>query len=380
MSTGNPQRILVPVGESVTLRQTVAYIVRKLSEETASDETPTVAFVFPASWQNRDLNAEAAEDAEEQLERVRTWVYEDLDVDEGEELPIQLHTDVIGTDEFLFSPSDYADTILEYARKHGYKHIVLDPDFKPGTRAPLLSPLVAELELAEDITFEEAPVERSIRGRRLLGRSSGIKGFLTVFGLTFLFYQIIGGFAGTFDYITGAVSAAITAAVFSGIVFDRGVNPVRALRMTARWLVYIPYLFWEIAKANLEVVYIVLHPSMPIDPSMERFRPAVPPGLPVTTLANSITLTPGTVTVDVYDREFYVHSLTRSSRESLLDGGLERAVRFVFFGRNAMAIASPRERAGAEKERQNADSAEEGKANEEAAENTATTESDGDDS
>lgn len=347
MSASSGHRILVPVGDSVTVRNTVAYAVREAVGEADVDsgaQTRELHFVFPVAWQNRDLNAEEADEAEEFLERVRAWVREDLDLAEDVDPPITVETAVIGADEYLFSPRDYARTILTYAHEHELGHIVLDPEYKPGARAPLLAPLGAELDLAEDVTYEEAPVDRAVTGRRLLGRTADIGAVATVFGLCFLFYQVIGGFAGTFDYVTGAISAGIAAAVFSGITFDQGIRPGRAFRASARWLVYLPYLFWEIARANLQVAYVVLHPSMPIDPSMEEFRPAVPIGLPVTTLANSITLTPGTVTVEVRNRKFYVHALTQSSRDGLYAGGLERAVRFVFFGRDAARIPSPRER------------------------------------
>ena len=345
MSKASAQRILVPVGDSVTVRNTVAYVVREAAEAaTEGEEKPTVHFVFPVSWQRRDLNAEEADEAEELLDRVRAWVDEDLDEAEDEELPVTVETSVIGEDEYLFSPRDYADTILRYARAHDLTHVILDPEYKPGASAPLLTPLTAELDLAEGISYEEAPVERPVRGRRLLRRGVDLRAFAAVLGLTFLFYQALGGFAGTFDYVTGAISAALVAAVLSGIALSERFRPGRALRTTAQWVVYVPYLFWEIAKANLQVAYLVLHPSLPIDPSMERFRPAVPVGLPVTTLANSITLTPGTVTVEVRDREFHVHALTQESRDGLYSGGLERAVRFVFFGREAARIPSPRER------------------------------------
>jgi multicomponent Na+:H+ antiporter subunit E len=380
MSVASARRILVPVGDSVTVRNTVAYVVREFGETGESDADGEAGpegkpeagagvgtgaagerelhFVFPVAWQNRDLNAEEAGEAEDLLDRVRAWVREDLDLGEDEEFPVEVRTTVIGADEYLFSPRDYAETILEYAREGGVEHIVLDPEFKPGGRAPLLAPLEAELDLAGDITHETAPVERPVRGRRLLGRTADAGAVATVFGTCFLFYQVLGGFAGTFDYVTGAVSAAITAAVFSGITFDRGIRPAGALRTTARWLVYVPYLFWEIAKANLQVAYIVLHPSLPIDPSMEEFSPAVPLGLPVTSLANSITLTPGTVTVEVRERHFYVHALTQSARDGIYDGGLERAIRFVFFGRDAARIPGPRERGQTEDHRPEDPSAE----------------------
>jgi len=371
MSTASARRVLVPVGDSVTMRNTVAYVVREAVTDAADPDAddgagagtatgegararerspvdsasdPVVHFVYPASWQAGRPSEDARERADDLLERVRAWVAEDLDVPEDEDISVSVTTTVIGDDEYLFSPRDYADVLLEYAREHDLDHVVLDPEYKPGSRAPLLSPLATELDLAEDITYEEAPVERAVRGRRLLGRSVDLGTFLTVFGLSFLFYQVLGGFAGTFDFVTGAVSAGIVAVVLSGITFDREVRFGRAARTVGRWVVYVPYLFWEVAKANIGVAYVVLHPSMPIDPSMERFRPAVPLGLPVTSLANSITLTPGTVTVDIRQRDFYVHALTQSSRDGLYGGGLERAIRFVFFGRDAARIPSPEER------------------------------------
>jgi len=348
MSSAAGRRILVPVGESVTLRNTVAYAVRAAEAAAESGGESTVHFVYPSSWRSRYTDADATEEAEALLERVRTWVREDLEPDDGDRAhdgeSVSVHTEVIAAEEYLFSPRDYADVLLAYAEENGLDHIVLDPEYQPDAGAPLLTPLEAELDLADGITWEEAPVERPVRGRRLLRPTAGASAFLAVFGLSFLFYQVIGGFSGVFDYVTGAFSAALVAAVLSGIAFEGDFVPSRALRTAARWLVYIPYLFWEIAKANLQVVYVVLHPSMPIDPSVERFRPAVPLGLPVTTLANSITLTPGTVTMDVRDGQFVIHSLLPASREGLYDGALERAVRFVFFGREAARFPSPRER------------------------------------
>jgi multicomponent Na+:H+ antiporter subunit E len=106
----------------------------------------------------------------------------------------------------------------------------------------------------------------------------------------------------------------------------------------------VPYLFWEILKANVQDAAVILHPRLPIDPRMTRITPAVWGGLPVTTLANSITLTPGTLTVRIRGRSLKVHTLLPASREDLFDGSLERAVRFVYYGRAAMNIPSLRER------------------------------------
>jgi multicomponent Na+:H+ antiporter subunit E len=345
MSSANADRMLVPVGDSVTMRQTVAYVVDQATdriEESGADVS--VHFVYPVPWQQQDLEEDVSTAASATLDRIRTWVEEDAGVPTLDAVPFEMTTAVIGTDQYLFSPVDYAELLLEYADAEGLDHVVLDPEFEPGPNTPLLSPLVAELERRSSVSHEEAPVERSVRGRQLLGRSFSLVNFVTVFGLSYLFYLVIGGFAGTFDYATGAVSAAIVAAVLSDVTFDRPLRLGQTALVLARWTVYVPFLLWEIAKANVQVVYVVLHPSLPIDPSMEHIEPPLPGGLPVTTLANSITLTPGTVTVDVREREFVVHALTGASREGLYDGTLERAVRFVFFGRRASRVPSPRER------------------------------------
>jgi multicomponent Na+:H+ antiporter subunit E len=102
----------------------------------------------------------------------------------------------------------------------------------------------------------------------------------------------------------------------------------------------------------MAIAYVVLHPDLPIDPEMVEFDAAVWSALPVTTLANSITLTPGTLTVDVSRQHFTVHTLTGSSRDDLFSGALERAVRFVFYGRAAARIPSPVERQEMEQDEQ----------------------------
>ena len=80
----------------------------------------------------------------------------------------------------------------------------------------------------------------------------------------------------------------------------------------ARWfwaLVYVPVLLYQIVVANLQVVYLVLHPEMPIRPGTVKVKTSLRSAAGLTALANSITLTPGTLTVDVAGEEgvLYVH-------------------------------------------------------------------------
>lgn len=72
---------------------------------------------------------------------------------------------------------------------------------------------------------------------------------------------------------------------------------------------YLPKFLWECFKANLDVAYRVLHPKLPINPGIVKVKTILKSDTALTFLANSITLTPGTLTVDI-DRDngiLYVH-------------------------------------------------------------------------
>jgi len=76
----------------------------------------------------------------------------------------------------------------------------------------------------------------------------------------------------------------------------------------------------EIVKANLHVTYLVFHPRMMdlIDPRIIKFRSKLKSDMALVTFANSITLTPGTITVDVsLDGDFKVHAIDKASGEPL---------------------------------------------------------------
>jgi multicomponent Na+:H+ antiporter subunit E len=329
--------LLVPVSRSSTIRNTVAFSVseaKKQAEDAAAQ--PAIHFVY-LSRGSSIAGGEASSQGEELLERVRLWAQEDADDTE-----IALETATLGSNQYLFSPGDYATVTLQYAKEQDISSIIIDPEYQPGGNAPMLRSF--ELELTRsDVTVIKAPVERTTVRSELTTRASVSK-FVFTFLLVGGFYLLIAGSLKLFELLTGAVTATIVAAGLSNVVFGISPSPLRTFQRVLRLLIYIPYLLWEITKANIEIAYIILHPSLPIDPEMSRFKAAVSGSLPVTVLANSITLTPGTLTVDVDSTGLYIHSLTESARDSLEAGGLERAVRFVFYGRKAARIPSPLER------------------------------------
>jgi multicomponent Na+:H+ antiporter subunit E len=337
MGTASTRR-LIPVSESATFRNTVATAVQSALDAGTRDAPVTLHFVYPIKWRPVEGEPVVPTDAQAELDRVRAWAEEDLDAADADQT-VEIETATIGEDRYLFAPGDYAEILWEYATANDVDGLLLDPEFSPGDSAPMIPPLKAELE-ARGLEVETAPVERISRRGPIPSRATLSKGAI-VFGSTYAFYLLVAGSLSRFDLFTGGIASLLATGVFAGITVEGRPNYGQMAMRVGRLLVYFPYLLWEIAKANLTVAYIILHPRLPIDPKMQRFEAAVWGDYAVTTLANSITLTPGTLTVDVKRDSLYIHTLTETAREDLAGGALERAVRFVFWGRGAMTVPSP---------------------------------------
>ncbi|MBI2878653.1 MAG: Na+/H+ antiporter subunit E [Candidatus Rokubacteria bacterium] len=97
-----------------------------------------------------------------------------------------------------------------------------------------------------------------------------------------------------------------------------------------RFLAYLPWLIGQVILANLQVAYVILHPRLPIAPVVVRFPTRLQGDLARATLGNSITLTPGTITIDVDGEEFVVHALTREAAREVLSRTMEKRVARAF--------------------------------------------------
>jgi len=107
--------------------------------------------------------------------------------------------------------------------------------------------------------------------------------------------------------IAGLIASLIVAILFHEILPQEHtvfISPIRIF-----WaVVYIPVFFYYVIIANFDVVYRALHPRMPINPGIVKIKTNLKTQSGITALANSITLTPGTLTVDLTDDGFlYVH-------------------------------------------------------------------------
>lgn len=121
----------------------------------------------------------------------------------------------------------------------------------------------------------------------------------------------------------GVIAALMVALLFHNILPKEHcvfISPVRIFWL----LVYIPVFFYYLIMANFDVVYRALHPKMPIRPGIVKIKTNLKTDSGITALANSITLTPGTLTVDLTDDGFlYVHWINVKSDD------VEQATKYI---------------------------------------------------
>jgi multicomponent Na+:H+ antiporter subunit E len=101
----------------------------------------------------------------------------------------------------------------------------------------------------------------------------------------------------------------------------------RSAHLTFAALTYWPWLMKEIVKSGLQVSRIIVHPRLPISPTLVTFRPSQQSAIGLATHANSITLTPGTITVQADHQQFLVHALTSDGAQGCIDSEMDRRVR-----------------------------------------------------
>ena len=117
----------------------------------------------------------------------------------------------------------------------------------------------------------------------------------------------------TFPFSMSEFYVGMTVSFFIALCFGRyftenGLSNLNPVRIFA-FLIYIPFLFWEIVKANIEVAIIVLSPTLPIKPAIVKAKTSLKSNVGKLWLANSITLTPGTLTLDVIDDDYFIHCI-----------------------------------------------------------------------
>ncbi len=148
---------------------------------------------------------------------------------------------------------------------------------------------------------------------------------ILIFGLVLMaFWVIVSGTLHWQHLFAGLMAVSAVTLANRGMMSrlkpeEHGFRPLLLGRILLNLLV-------DIVRANFQVARIVLSREMPIEPRLVTFETKLRLPMSKAFLANAITLTPGTLTVDVEDERFVVHCLTRESAESLRDWDVRRLI------------------------------------------------------
>lgn len=148
---------------------------------------------------------------------------------------------------------------------------------------------------------------------------------LSAFAALYAFWLLLSGYFTSFLMIAGGASALVVVLFARHMaVVDREGHPAH-LGIPAL-ISYWPWLIKEIVKSAWDVSKRILDPMLPISPTLTRFVPTQSSDLGLVIHANSITLTPGTISVEVAPGEFLVHALTREGAAGLAGSEMDKRV------------------------------------------------------
>lgn len=147
---------------------------------------------------------------------------------------------------------------------------------------------------------------------------------VSLFAFLYLFWLLLSGFFTPF-LLSAGVGSALAVVWFARRmdVVDSEGHPVH---LAPKALFYWPWLVKEIIKSAWDVSKIIVDPRLPISPTLVRFKPSQKTIVGLVLHANSITLTPGTITIEARANEFLVHGLTRASAAGVVGSEMDRLV------------------------------------------------------
>jgi len=152
------------------------------------------------------------------------------------------------------------------------------------------------------------------------------KKHIVLFALLFLFWTILSPSI-TIESVLVGIIVSIGILLYSrDIVFNEEEVTLYKFSNVVTFFSFIGCLLVEIVKANIQVAKIVLSPSLPISPKLVRIPVKLEKDFNKVLYGNAITLTPGTLTVDIIGNEYLVHALTEEAAQDLIDSTMEKYV------------------------------------------------------
>lgn len=180
---------------------------------------------------------------------------------------------------------------------------------------------------SETRRMEEQKIQDMLRGAQ--EAKSGFQNFVATFFILLIFWALLSGKYDSFHLTLGAICSIIIAYLTHELLFAN-VRVGDTLLIVQRFITYIPWLVYQIILSNIHVAYLALSPKMPIAPQILRFSTKLESDISWVTLANSITLTPGTITMDIKEGEFFVHALSKKVADDLNTGEMEDRIAHIF--------------------------------------------------
>ena len=144
--------------------------------------------------------------------------------------------------------------------------------------------------------------------------------------IMFAFWIFLSGKFSFILLLSGVISSLLVSYMSNDLLIGNGDMKLGFIR-TIRFIRFLPWLLWQIVLANIDLALRTLHPKMPINPMLINFKNNLKTDLGMVILANSITLTPGTVTIDVNENEFLVHVISEKAAQSLISGEMQARVK-----------------------------------------------------
>lgn len=154
--------------------------------------------------------------------------------------------------------------------------------------------------------------------------------YFVLFSILYLHWILWSGKFDAFHLSLGIISCALVTFISHDLYFKRKNVSSKIILEAFRFIKYIPWLLYQIVLSNIHVASLVLNPRMPINPKIIRYKTRLKKDISLATFANSITLTPGTITADIFEGEYYVHVLSNKVADSFISGKMEEMVAQIF--------------------------------------------------
>jgi multicomponent Na+:H+ antiporter subunit E len=151
-----------------------------------------------------------------------------------------------------------------------------------------------------------------------------LKTIILSFTSLLLLWLLLSGYLKTNLIVLGIISCAFV--TYLSIKLKIYNSNHKRIKLNLLLPLYIPWLLKEIFKSNLHVARCILSSNDSIQPQTVRSKPSQKTDTGLAVHANSITLTPGTISVDINENEIFVHALTNHTAQGIIDGDIDKRV------------------------------------------------------